>query len=94
VILQQGLLKGSAQIVKVCFPLAILERAIQILAAHMADPPAPVRAPVLQVSDLRALERALISINDGDMRSRGFYPRIFPVQDPIRFATGWVWNNR
>jgi hypothetical protein len=35
----------------------------------------------------------LTSINEGDLPSRGFYPRIF-VQDPIRFATGWVWNNR
>ena len=74
--------------------LSIIDPDTQIFAAHMADPPAPVRAPVLQVSDLRALEKALTSINDGDLPSRGFYPRIFPVQDPIRFATGWVWNNR
>jgi hydroxyacylglutathione hydrolase len=74
--------------------LSIIDPDTQIFAAHMADPPAPVRAPVLQVADLRALERALTSINEGDVPSRGFYPRIFPVQDPIRFATGWVWNNR
>jgi glyoxylase-like metal-dependent hydrolase (beta-lactamase superfamily II) len=74
--------------------LSIVDPDTQIFAAHMADPPAPVRAPVLQVADLRALERALTSISDGDLPSRGFYPRIFPVRDRIRFATGWVWNNR
>jgi hydroxyacylglutathione hydrolase len=73
--------------------LSIIDPDAQIFAAHMADPPAPVRAAVLQVADLRALERVLTSINEGDLPSRGFYPRIF-VQDPIRFATGWVWNNR
>jgi hydroxyacylglutathione hydrolase len=74
--------------------LSIIDPDTQILAAHMADPPAPVRAPVLQVADLRALERALTSINEDHLPSGGFYPRLFPVQDSIRFATGWVWNNR
>jgi hydroxyacylglutathione hydrolase len=74
--------------------LSILNPETQIFAAHMADSPAEVRAPVLQVADLRALVRALTSINQGSLPSRGFYPRLFPVQDPIRFATGWAWNNR
>jgi hydroxyacylglutathione hydrolase len=74
--------------------LSIIDPETLIFAAHMADPPAPVRAPVLQVADLRAVERALISIDQGDLPARGFYPRLYPVQDPIRFATGWAWNNR
>jgi len=74
--------------------LSIIDPDTQIFAAHMADPPAPVRAPVLQVADLHALERALTSINQRNLPSRGFYPRLFVVQDPIMFATGWAWNNR
>jgi len=74
--------------------LSIIDPDTQILAAHMADPPAPLRAPVLRVGDLRALEAALTSINQGNLSFRGFYPRIFPVQDPLGFATGWPWNNR
>jgi len=74
--------------------LSIIHPDTRIFAAHMADSPAPVRAPMLQVADLHALERALTSINQGRQPSKGFYPRLFPVQDPIRFATGWAWNNR
>jgi hydroxyacylglutathione hydrolase len=74
--------------------LSVVDPDTQIFAAHMADPPASVRAPVLQVRDLRALDAALTSINQRNLSSREFYPRIFPVQDPIRFATGWTWNNR
>jgi hydroxyacylglutathione hydrolase len=74
--------------------LSIIDPDTRIFAAHMEDPPAPVRAPVLQVADLRALESALTSINQGRSPSTGFYPRLFPVKDPIRFATGWTWNNR
>ena len=74
--------------------LAILDPATQIFAAHMEDSPAPLRAPVLEVEDLRALERTLESIEHGDSTSSGFYPRIFPVRGAIKFATGWPWNNR
>jgi hydroxyacylglutathione hydrolase len=74
--------------------LSIVDPETQIFAAHMADPPALVGAPVLRVSDLRMLEGALISINQGDPPGRGFYPRLFQVRDSITFATGWIWNNR
>jgi hydroxyacylglutathione hydrolase len=74
--------------------LSMIDPGTQIFAAHMEDPPAPVRAPVLQVADLRALESALTSINQHSVTSKGFYPRLFPVKDPIMFATGWAWNNR
>jgi hypothetical protein len=49
---------------------------------------------VLQVADLSALERTLTAIEQGDIVSSGFYPRIFPVRGVIKFATGWAWNNR
>ncbi len=74
--------------------LSIVDADTKIFAAHMADPPAPIRAPVLQVKDLRALEGALMSIARDNSPTSGFYPRIYPVQDSMKFATGWTWNNR
>jgi glyoxylase-like metal-dependent hydrolase (beta-lactamase superfamily II) len=74
--------------------LAIIDPSTRIFAAHMEGSPAPPRAPVLEVEDLRALESTLISIEHGDATWSGFYPRIFPVRGAIQFATGWPWNNR
>ena len=74
--------------------LSSVDPATRIFAAHMEDSPAPVRAPVLQVADLRALESALVSIEAGSLHSSGFYPRVFPVRGALTFATGWAWNNR
>jgi glyoxylase-like metal-dependent hydrolase (beta-lactamase superfamily II) len=74
--------------------LAMIDPATQIYTAHMAEPPAPVRAPVLEVADLRALEAALLRIEQGKLQSAGFYPRVFPVQGAMTFATGFPWNNR
>lgn len=74
--------------------LAIIDPSTRIYTAHMQDPPAPVRAPVLGVADLRALETSLVEIEQGKLDSSGFYPRIFPVRGPMTFATGLPWNNR
>jgi hydroxyacylglutathione hydrolase len=74
--------------------LATIDPATSIFAAHMEDPPAPVRAPVLQVADLRALERTLLLIKQGQVPSKGFYPQVFPVRGAVAFSTGWAWNNR
>jgi hydroxyacylglutathione hydrolase len=74
--------------------LTTMDPATRIFAAHMQDSPATVRAPVLGVEDLRALERTLTSIEQGTLSSKGFYPRVFAVKGPITFATGWAWNNR
>ena len=74
--------------------LATLDPATRIYAAHMADDPPVIGAPVLEVSDLRALERALVAIESGQARSTGWYPRVFPVRGSISFATGFRWNNR
>ena len=74
--------------------LATLDPATRIYAAHMADDPGVVAAPVLDLEDLRSLETALVRINEGAPAPRGFYPRVFPVRGPISFATGFAWNNR
>ena len=74
--------------------LATIDPATQIFAAHMEGSPAPLKAPVLEVADLRALNITLTSIEHGVATSSGFYPRIFPVRGAIKFATGWPWNNR
>jgi hydroxyacylglutathione hydrolase len=74
--------------------LSMIDPKTRIFAAHMEDEPAPVRAPVLQVADLRALQNTLTSINQGSVSSSGFYPRIFPVRGAVKFATGWAWNNQ
>jgi hydroxyacylglutathione hydrolase len=74
--------------------LAMSDPLTRIYTAHMAEPPAPVRAPVLEVADLRALEAALLRIEQGKLQSTGFYPRVFPVRGAMTFATGFSWNNR
>jgi hydroxyacylglutathione hydrolase len=73
--------------------LSSIDPGTQIFAAHMEGSPALIRAPVLEVADLRALESALTSIKRGDSTSSGVYPRIFAVRGTIKFATGWAWNN-
>ncbi len=74
--------------------LSIIDPTTRLYAAHMEGPLAPVRAPVMGVADLRALESALVQIDSGSATSSGLFPRIFPVNDAMNFATGWVWNNR
>ena len=74
--------------------LSAIDPSTTIFAAHMAEPPAPVRAPALGIADLRALKLTLEGIEQGRSTSTGFYPRLFPVVGGIRFATGWGWNNR
>ena len=61
----------------------------RILAAHMADPPAPVRAPVLAVADLQRLHDLLEGIGQGSAHSTGFY-RGLPAarfDDDLRHGT-------
>jgi len=74
--------------------LSIIDPSTRLYTAHMEGPPAPIRAPVLEVADLRALESALVAIDSGNAISSGFFPRVFPIQGAMNFATGWVWNNR
>ena len=82
--------------------LAQTHPATRIYTAHMADPPAPPRAPVLELADLRALEATLVAIANGELdpidpgslASIGHFPRVFPVRAAVSFATGFPWNNR
>lgn len=73
--------------------LAIIEPTTRIFAAHMADS-TEIKAPVLEVADLRALESTLNGIEMDTLPSRGSFPRVFPVRGRITFATGWAWNNQ
>ena len=73
--------------------LAMIDPATRIYTAHMAEPPAPVQVPVLEVADLRVLEAALLRIEEGNLQSTGSYPRVFPVRGAVTFATGFPWNN-
>jgi len=73
--------------------LAMIDPLTRIYTAHMAEPPAPVRAPVLEVADLRALEAALLQIEQGSLQATGLYPRVYPVRGAMTFATGFPWNN-
>jgi len=67
----------------------------------MADPPAPVRAPVLELADLKALETTLVAIelkkldviDPGSLDTIASFPRVFPVRGVVKFATGFPWNN-
>jgi len=74
--------------------LALIDPVTRIYTAHMAELPAPVRAPVLEVTDLRALEATLLRIEQGTLQSSGIYPRLFPVRGTVTFATGFPLNNR
>ena len=82
--------------------LGLLDPRTRLFTAHMADPPAPIRAPVLAVDDLRALEAALVSLDHGTLavephaefpRAFGF-PRVFHVSQTLKLVTGFSWNNR
>ena len=73
--------------------LSSIDPSTRIFTAHMEDPPAPVRAPVLEVMDLKALEGTLVAIQQGSLDSTGFYPRVFPVRGIVRFDTGLPWND-
>ncbi len=65
-----------------------------VYTAHMADPPAPVRAPAMQVEDLRALAATLEAIEHGTVSGEGFFPRRYPVRGVLTLATAFPWNNR
>lgn len=74
--------------------LSLIGPDTRLYTAHMQEAPAQVRAPVLEMADLKALETALLQIQEGRLSSTVFYPRIFPIRGPITFATGFPWNNR
>jgi hydroxyacylglutathione hydrolase len=62
--------------------------------AHCCRNGEDVSAPWLSMDDLRDLNAALTDVRAGKARSRGFYPRVFPVNTQMTLATGFSWNNR
>ncbi len=65
-----------------------------LLAAHAAEQGEPMRAPRLAVADLHALAGALAAIDAGTAKATGFFPRVYPVNEHMTFATGFPWNAR
>lgn len=62
--------------------------------AHCCRKQEGVAAPWLSMGDLRDLESTLTVVRAGRGKSRGFYPRVFPVNGQMTLATGFPWNNR
>jgi hydroxyacylglutathione hydrolase len=76
---------------------ALLERlpADTVLwTAHCCRRNEGVAAPWLSMRDLRDLDAVLTAVRAGQAKSRGFYPRVFPVNEQMTLATGFAWNNR
>jgi hydroxyacylglutathione hydrolase len=74
--------------------LSRIDPETRIYAAHMAEPPTPVRAPVLTLEDLHALAATLDAREQGTQRPEGFFPRRYAVRGELTLATGFGWNNR
>jgi len=53
-----------------------------------------VSAPWLSMKDLRDLDGTLTAVRAGQAHARGFYPRVYPVNEEMTLATGFFWNNR
>jgi hydroxyacylglutathione hydrolase len=62
--------------------------------AHCCRKGEDVSAPWLSMGDLKDLNAALTEVRAGKAKSRGFYPRVFPVNTQMTLATGFSWNNR
>jgi hydroxyacylglutathione hydrolase len=74
--------------------LAALPADTVLWTAHCCRNGEGVSAPWLSMGDLRDLDTALTAVRAGEARSRGFYPRVFPVNRQMTLATGFSWNNR
>ena len=62
--------------------------------AHCCRKNGGVSAPWLSVRDLSDLDVALTAVRAGQGHGKGFYPRVFPVNEEMTLATGFPWNNR
>ena len=62
--------------------------------AHCCRKNEGVSAPWLSMKDLKDLDRALTVVRAGQGHARGFYPRVYPVNDEMTLAAGFLWNNR
>lgn len=62
--------------------------------AHCCRKNGGVSAPWLSMRDLSDLDVALTAVRAGEGHAKGFYPRVFPVNEEMTLATGFPWNNR
>jgi hydroxyacylglutathione hydrolase len=62
--------------------------------AHCCRKGEGVAAPWLSMKDLKDLDVALTSVRGGQGHAKGFYPRVYPVNEEMTLATGFPWNNR
>ena len=62
--------------------------------AHCCRKNEGVSAPWLSMKDLRDLDTTLTAVRAGQAGSKGFYPRVFAVNEEMTLATGFPWNNR
>jgi hydroxyacylglutathione hydrolase len=74
--------------------LETLPRDTVLWTAHCCRGNEGVSAPWLSMTDLGDLDAALTAVRTGEAKSRGFYPRVFPVNKQMTLATGFSWNNR
>ena len=61
--------------------------------AHCCRKGEGVSAPWLSMADLRDLDRTLLRVKAGQAKARGFYPRVYPVNEQMTLAAGFAWNN-
>jgi hydroxyacylglutathione hydrolase len=74
--------------------LKVLPPDTVLWTAHCCRNNEGVSAPWLSMQDLHDLDLALTAVRAGQAKSRGFYPRVFPVNEEMTLATGFAWNNR
>jgi hypothetical protein len=74
--------------------LEVLPADTVLWTAHCCRKNEGVSAPWLSMKDLRDLDAALTVVRAGQGRAKGFYPRVFRVNDEMTLATGFPWNNR
>ena len=74
--------------------LAALPADTVLWTAHCCRKGGGVSAPWLTMQDLRDLDAALMRVKAGRTTAKGFYPRVYPVNDQMTLATGFAWNNR
>ncbi|MBS0378131.1 MAG: MBL fold metallo-hydrolase [Proteobacteria bacterium] len=79
-----------------------LNLSTRVFCAHMAEPPAPVRAPMLTLDELQSLDQALVALDAGrivadpnvEFQRLLKFPRVFVVNGDLRIATGFPWNDQ
>jgi hydroxyacylglutathione hydrolase len=74
--------------------LEVLPADTVLWTAHCCRKNEGVSAPWLSMKDLHDLDAALTVVRAGQGRWKGFYPRVYPVNEEMTLAAGFPWNNR